>query len=102
MGEQAFTPGEWKWWTSCSWRRLRSDVDGGRKTLDVLMPVASSADGHPDIIVSEADMHLIVTAPVMYEALKEAERYIKDIRRGPHEEAALKVIRYALRKAEGR
>jgi hypothetical protein len=63
------TPGEWKWWTSCSWRRLRSEQGHG-KTLDVLMPV-SAPDGQPDIIVSDEDMNMIEAAPEMIDALRQ-------------------------------
>lgn len=48
------TPGRWMWWTSCSWRRLRSDQHDGR-TRDVLMPCIQRSDNHPDIIVSDED-----------------------------------------------
>jgi hypothetical protein len=61
------TPGKWKWWTSNSWRRLRSDVGRGQ-TIDVLHPWICK-DGQPDIIVSEADMALIEAAPDMLKAL---------------------------------
>jgi len=64
------TPGRWMWWTSCSWKRLRSETDTG--TLDVLMPCVAKSDGHPDIIVSHADMSLIAAAPDMLAALKAA------------------------------
>lgn len=53
------TGGRWHWWTSCSWRRLRSE--SGRETLNVLMPFTSRSDGHPDMSVSAEDMHFIET-----------------------------------------
>lgn len=65
------TPGRWHWWTSCSWRRLKSDLGGGN-TANVLEPTKHPYDGHPDIIVSEADMALIAAAPEMFEALSKA------------------------------
>ena len=68
MSGTRWTPGKWVWWTSNSWRRLRSE--DGRTTRDVLMPYASWADLHPDIAVSEEDMALIAAAPDLYEALE--------------------------------
>lgn len=68
MSETKFTPSKWVWWTSNSWRRLRSD--DGRTTREVLTPYASRSDGHPDIIVTEEDMALIAEAPNLYAALE--------------------------------
>jgi hypothetical protein len=67
MSETKFTPGKWTWWTSNSWRRLRSE--DGSITREVLTPHTSRSDGHPDIIVSEEDMALIAAAPDLYAAL---------------------------------
>jgi len=53
------TPGEWSWWTSCSWRRLKSSQDGNDK--DVIEPIVAR-DGHPDCNISEADMAYIEKA----------------------------------------
>lgn len=64
----AFTAGKWNWWTSCSWKRLRSDLGGG-KDVSVIEPFVSRSDGHPDLMVSEADMRLIAAGPEMFEAL---------------------------------
>jgi hypothetical protein len=52
---QKATPGRWHWWTSCSWRRLRSEISERPYTLDVAVPCVQRSDGHPDIIVSEED-----------------------------------------------
>jgi hypothetical protein len=75
------TPGRWKWWTSNSWRRLRSDVGRGQ-TIDVLHPWVCH-DGQPDIIVSPADMALIEAAPDMLMSLLGlqviAEQHITDL-----------------------
>jgi hypothetical protein len=62
-----FMPGPWEWWTSNSWRRLISRQ--GSKTANVLCPIVTP-DGHPDCVVSKADMALIAAAPDLYEALK--------------------------------
>lgn len=51
------TPGPWRWWTSCSYRRLSSDATG--RDGDVLHGAAQS-DGVVDIVGSEADRDLIV------------------------------------------
>lgn len=64
-----WTAGRWHWWTSNSWRRLRSDIGGG-DSCDVIMPYVSRSDGHPDLTVSAADMALIAAAPDLAEALQ--------------------------------
>lgn len=74
------TPGPWRWWTSCSFRRLSSDATG--KDGDVLSGTTQRYDGHPDIIVSDADRdHIEACNPAaiaeLCKAVKElqAERY---------------------------
>jgi hypothetical protein len=67
--ETKFTPGPWKWWTSCSWKRLKTT---DRNETVVLEPYASRSDNHPDCMVSDADMALIAAAPELYEALQRA------------------------------
>jgi hypothetical protein len=65
---EKFTPGPWKWWTSCSWRRLTAHNKRGgdyKKEGDVLCPTKCH-DGHPDLIVTEADMALIAASPDLY------------------------------------
>jgi hypothetical protein len=70
------TPGPWKWWTSCSWRRLSQDLprakDGG-----VLCPYVCR-DGHPDVQVSDADARLIASAPDLLEAAEQALNFIEN------------------------
>jgi hypothetical protein len=53
---EGVTPGPWKWWTSCSWRRLSSAVRGHDRDGGVICPIVSRSDGHPDLIVSDEDM----------------------------------------------
>lgn len=55
------TPGPWEWWTSNSWKRLRSNPSNGRDA-GVAAPFVSR-DGHADLEVSAADMTLIAAAP---------------------------------------
>ena len=62
------TPGPWEWWTSNSWRRLHA-VGSRGESPSVLAPTVAS-DGHPDLIVSEADMQLIAAAPMLADALR--------------------------------
>lgn len=62
------TPGPWEWWTSNSWRRLKQVLfssldDMVSSTTNVLEPVVSRADGHPDLSISQADMDAIEAAP---------------------------------------
>ena len=63
------TPGKWKWWTSNSFRRLKSEQENGHSVY--VMRATIAGDGHPDIEVSEADMNLIAAAPDLLHALLE-------------------------------
>lgn len=56
---EGVTPGPWKWWTSCSWRRLSSAARGYDRDGGVICPIVSRSDGHPDLIVSDEDMAFI-------------------------------------------
>lgn len=47
MYELKTTPGPWRWWTSCSFRRLSSEATG--RDGDVLHAVTQRSDGHPDV-----------------------------------------------------
>lgn len=67
------TPGPWKWWTSCSYRRLGSEAT--RRDGDVLHAVIQRSDNHPDVHfpnggVNGPDARLIAAAPELLEALK--------------------------------
>lgn len=53
------TPGPWRWWTSCSFRRLSSDETGSDG--DVLHAVVHR-DGVSDIQGSDADREFIAAA----------------------------------------
>lgn len=62
------TPGPWEWWTSNSWRRLVHQVGGTQ--IPVCTPTVAR-DGHPDLMVSEADMALIAAAPDLLDLAKQ-------------------------------
>lgn len=51
------TPKPWRWWTSCSHRRLSSDATG--RDGDVLHGFVHPVDRQPDVVCSEADRALI-------------------------------------------
>ena len=51
------TPGPWRWWTSCSFRRLSSDATG--KDGDVLHGTIQLSDGHTDVACSDEDKAFI-------------------------------------------
>ncbi|WP_312836670.1 hypothetical protein [Pantoea sp.] len=62
------TPGEWKWFTSNSHKRLSSVLSG--KDGDVLYAYNDST-GFPMVGCTEKDMALIAAAPELLEALQE-------------------------------
>lgn len=67
------TPGPWKIWTSCSFRRISSEATGNDG--DVLHAVVQRSDGHPDLCFPNGgftgpDALLIVAAPELLAALK--------------------------------
>jgi hypothetical protein len=73
MSEVRHTPGPWKWWTSCSFRRLSSEATG--HDGDVLHAVIQGSDGHPDVRLPNGgwdgpDGRLIAAAPELLEALR--------------------------------
>lgn len=76
---EAATPGPWKWWTSNSWRRLRSCRRDSHPS--VAEPIVAR-DGHPDMIISDADQAFIAAArtavPALLDALEAAEAEILD------------------------
>ncbi len=61
------TPGEWRWFTSNSHKRLSSVLSG--KDGDVLYAYNDST-GFPMIGCTENDMNLIAAAPELLEALQ--------------------------------
>lgn len=61
------TPGPWEWWTSNSFLRLSSKATG--KDGDVIDSFKMS-DGQTSLSVRVDDMHLIVAAPELLEALQ--------------------------------
>lgn len=87
-----YTKGPWKWWTSNSFRRL-SGPDG--KDGGVLCPTVSRSDGHPDLIVSKADMALIESAPDLLEALEAV------VRVADRDTVEFNMARAAIAKAKG-
>lgn len=72
-----FTKGPWKWWNSCSFKRLTAKVDG-----DILHAYVAS-DGHPCIEVSEANAHLIAAAPDLYITLQNLVKSVDKLRLRP-------------------
>lgn len=51
----AATQGPWKWWTSCSYRRLTSE-GAGNQDGNVMHAYVNRHDNHPDISISQEDM----------------------------------------------
>lgn len=74
--EERATPRPWKWWTSCSWRRLYGDVNEGDRA--VLMPTVHPMDRQPDIIVLDTDMKKIEAACNHFAALIAVAERLKD------------------------
>lgn len=74
--EARATPRPWKWWTSCSWRRLMGDSEGSGKM--VAEPTIARSDHHPDIVISDADMKKIETACNHFAALLDVAERVKD------------------------
>lgn len=104
------TPAPWVWWTSNSWKRLRHERLGFGSSI--IEPYVCR-DGHPDLTVKEADMHLIAAAPELLAALKEMGDWIAaglqasdeawpDARCLQHTEEIAARARAAVAKAEGR
>lgn len=96
------TPGPWRWWTSNSWRRLSSDHPDHPRDGGVLCPTVSRSDGHPDCIVTEADMAMIAAVPDLYAALARLMPFMDESNmKGETEwERAVIAARAALAKAE--
>ena len=94
------TPGPWKWWTSNSWRRLKSETDRSQ-SHNVLEPYLCR-DGHPDCMITNEDMALIAAAPELLEALKNATFALALTAQASGNENYLEAARAAIAKAEGR
>jgi hypothetical protein len=70
------TPGPWEMWTSCSFRRI------GSQSGEVLCAVTQRSDGHPDLHFPNGgyegpDAKLILAAPELLEALKDAAHRVR-------------------------
>jgi len=79
--EPGITKGEWKWWTSNSWRRLRSDQGHGRDE-NVLEPFTAASDGHPDCVISNEDMQFIAASPRVARAAAELLNVTRAVEHG--------------------
>lgn len=94
------TRGPWKWWTSNSFKRLKSD-DGCGHTCSVLEPYVSS-DGHPDIVVNEQDMALIAAAPFLLKVLKDIQSHFQETSDPYPPGWLVRRVNTAIAKAEGK
>jgi hypothetical protein len=52
---KAATPGPWKLWDGCSWRRFGSETTG----QTIIEPVKARSDGHPDLSLREEDAEFV-------------------------------------------
>jgi hypothetical protein len=99
MPEIKHTPGPWCLATSNSWRRIEN-----YRSHPVCTPT-TQRDGHPDMVVSEADAKLITAAPELLltlgriqarlEAFNEDGRYMEQ----PTIETMLAMTRTAIKSA---
>ena len=93
-----FTPGPWIVATSCSWRRILTQIEN----KPVCVPTTSRHDGHPDLIASEADLRLIAAAPMLLAALIKCADQLEIISGMVHDERmALIEARAAIAAATG-
>lgn len=70
-------PPPWKWWTSNSWKRLKSGDDG--HPVNVLEPYVAR-DGHQDLNINPSVMEFLQKAPEWVKALlAEVKRAEDDI-----------------------
>ena len=97
MFELKTTPGPWRWWTSCSFRRLSSEATG--RDGDVLSAVTQRSDGHPDVHLMNGgangpDGRAIAAVPDMLKVMK----MIDDHYSGSldHQPAYVKAARHVL------
>lgn len=106
--KEKFTPGPWQWWTSNSWLRLTAhNLPGGqyKQEGDVICPVVAT-DGHPNLIVTQANANLVAAAPELYRALDAAKNALRSYQYGNASpelaEAIADMADKALAKAGGR
>lgn len=71
------TPKPWRWWTSCSHRRLSSDAT--ERDGDVLHGDIHPIDRQPDVACSEADRALIAAYRSYAPALREEVLRLRSI-----------------------
>ena len=85
MQPDRFKDIEWRWWTSNSWRRLTAhNKRNGNYAQqgDVLCPVNSASDGHPDLVVLPENMSAIEAVPELYSALLAAALALRSYQHG--------------------
>ena len=79
------TPGPWKWWTSCSFRRLTQERRGAKE--GGVMYAFRCSDGVSDIQISEADMAFTEASrtdvPALADAVLALVERVKELERGP-------------------
>lgn len=57
----AATPGPWRVWDSCSWRRIGTE-DRHHRRSTVIEPYNSRSDGHPDLLAERDDLEFVAHA----------------------------------------
>lgn len=77
---EAATPGPWKLWDGCSWRRFGCEAqDEHWYGKHVILPTTDRHDGMPDLVVEKRDAEFICHArTVLPEALRRLKR-LQDI-----------------------
>ena len=79
------TPGPWKWWTSCSFRRLTQERRGAKE--GGVMYAFRCSDGVSDIQISEADMAFTEASrtdvPALADAVLALVERVRELGSGP-------------------